>query len=1142
MKKNSSDIIRIYAFDKNKKIFSNITSVRGELEKTKLNKEKFDEIEKDKILQHPSSYFKDKEIIENVYSQDNQEFIQTYVSFNDKTEVSNNNKDIFELKYNLRKKINDHYVNIHMIDVPEIYPKNASIYVRESNVFPLSIIKGSGDFTIQLSDDKLARYNYDKNNRKLYITPLKEGILIIKVIDNQLGTGFNYETKSTLYLSDISRILVYGGGLLMNNRSTELGIEVFDSFGNKFPPEQQKVIPLKLNETFFGLVVSFTNDNSKLNVTGLSQGLYPIIVKDVDGEIMSNIATVEVFEKLEVYPPYLLLVPGSSFTLSVTGGPKNKENVIIDYEIADEKIANVSQDYPNVYGKIYGETVLKITLMYKYDYNKIYNINDDEHIINKTDVLCVEKVPIRVDFPDSVEIIGAESNRKIFSKSSIRLLAALKKGNEVFTYGTGPFKFEWGTDNSIVAKIKYYMKKSLLTEKNDIEKKVEYDDFESSSIISTKEDYNPSGSIGVFLSTYEEGLVAISLTATISYPYPYVYHKPYKFSTTSKINVNDELYVGLPGYYDENMKKTGLYLLPYNIDHELHTNKKAEQIFSIIRQHDINDYNGKNAQIISLTEAGRITTYFRSGLAYVSISQLNNKESNVPLILPILVTEFYSIFIDKTNKIIDMEVGQDLLLKVIMQHYHGILFAEKFERLPLRAVASHPNIANIELIEYNSKLKIKALNTGYTNIILFHPESRKIYDVFRLSVVQQTTLLNQIVIPIGGSINFYGKDMERKKELMKNNEWISDNTKVVKVDKNGIGTALNEGEATVILREKNSQKIITSTRILVRKIYRVSFDKTKLPKSFTDIKTNGAQFINEYRVPIVLYSNDDLIFTNDEFDKLSKIDQKIKIKCFSDTPNYVKADEYNKDNKHECLFLIRENKYGDVKYQKWSTYSQKPKDIMIQLTVEDYNNNKNIIQESIPFTSSFKIKNDLHIINLSYKEREYYIYIDNFNDLDIKLSNDRLVKIEEINKEKKYIKVKVPYNVDEDFKGVTLYLANVLTGQKEEIKINYSNTSSNVAGSSSEKISDYFFIIFFALLLIIVTYILLFSDRKKPFSSSMNNNYYSRNPPVIPGRGFYMNDNFNSESNYYDYSGRRPKGSEVPRQSQPRRSFMNSDY
>ena len=32
---------------------------------------------------------------------------------------------------------------------------------------------------------------------------------------------------------------------------------------------------------------------------------------------------------------------------------------------------------------------------------------------------------------------------------------------------------------------------------------------------------------------------------------------------------------------------------------------------------------------------------------------------------------------------------------------------------------------------------------------------------------------------------------------------------------------------------KNSQKIITSTRIFVRRIYRIAFDKYKLPKSFS---------------------------------------------------------------------------------------------------------------------------------------------------------------------------------------------------------------------------------------------------------------------------------------------------------------------
>ena len=595
VKKNSSDIARIYAFDKEKKMFLNFTSLRGDFEKNKKNKDYFKIIEKENVLKNPSKYIKDKDIVESVYSTDNQEFIQEYILFND-YEITNPKQNYFELKYNLKNKISDQYINLQMIDVPEIYPKNVSIYVRENNIYPLSIEKGSGDFTIRLSDDNLAKYNYDKNNRKLYITPLRQGILIVKVIDNQLGTGFNYETKSTLYLSDISRILVYGGGLLMNNKSTVLGIEVFDSFDNKFTEDQQKIIPLRLNESFYGLDVTFSKDNTKLNVTGLTQGLYPVIIKEDKSNIMSNIATIEVFDKLEVYPPYLLLVPGSSYTLTVTGGPKNKENVIIKYEIADDKIANVSENYPEVYGKLYGETQLKISLLYKYDYNKIYNINDDKHIINKTDLLCIENVPIRVDFPDSVEIIGAENNRKIYSKSTIRLLAALKKGSEVFTYGTGPFIFNWNVDNNIVAKIKYFMKKSLFQndKTNENDKKIKdydenCDECQSLSLIATKEDQNPKSSIGVFLSTYEEGIATINLLVTISYPSPYKMHKPYKFSTNSKIIVNDQLYVDLPGFYGENLKKTGLYLIPYNVDHELHTNKNSEQLYSIVRQHDIND-------------------------------------------------------------------------------------------------------------------------------------------------------------------------------------------------------------------------------------------------------------------------------------------------------------------------------------------------------------------------------------------------------------------------------------------------------------------------------------------------------------------------------------------------------------------------
>ena len=90
---------------------------------------------------------------------------------------------------------------------------------------------------------------------------------------------------------------------------------------------------------------------------------------------------------------------------------------------------------------------MKITLSYKYDYHKIYNTKDDEKFIIKTKTLFVKNVSVKVHFPEKAEIIGGGNNRIIFKKSSIRLLTALKKDEEVFTYGIGPVSFNWKVDN-----------------------------------------------------------------------------------------------------------------------------------------------------------------------------------------------------------------------------------------------------------------------------------------------------------------------------------------------------------------------------------------------------------------------------------------------------------------------------------------------------------------------------------------------------------------------------------------------------------------------------------------------------------------------------------------------------------------------
>jgi len=72
VKKNSSDILRTYAFDKNKKIFANITSLKGYFDINKKNKNYFSILDREQVVANPHLYLKESDIIENIYSLINQ--------------------------------------------------------------------------------------------------------------------------------------------------------------------------------------------------------------------------------------------------------------------------------------------------------------------------------------------------------------------------------------------------------------------------------------------------------------------------------------------------------------------------------------------------------------------------------------------------------------------------------------------------------------------------------------------------------------------------------------------------------------------------------------------------------------------------------------------------------------------------------------------------------------------------------------------------------------------------------------------------------------------------------------------------------------------------------------------------------------
>jgi len=166
--------------------------------------------------------------------------------------------------------------------------------------------------------------------------------------------------------------------------------------------------------------------------------------------------------------------------------------------------------------------------------------------------------------------------------------------------------------------------------------------------------------------------------------------------------------------------------------------------------------------------------------------------------------------------------------------------------MPLRAIESHPMVARCELIENNSKIKIHASSKGESNIIIYDPNTKIIYDVFKVAVFSSLQLPKRINLNLGAEISFLSKDEKRKFHLIKDSTWTVDNPSVLKIDPiSGKATTLKEGKALVQLISNDHKKVKLSTNIFVSKLKRVSVDFSKF-KYITDVKEN-INYREEYR-------------------------------------------------------------------------------------------------------------------------------------------------------------------------------------------------------------------------------------------------------------------------------------------------------
>jgi len=650
------------------------------------------------------------------YSQ-NKEFIYSSIYFF-------NSIQNLELTYKLSNNIYQNTI-IEVIDIPTIIPNNYTMYQMENNTIYLDIINGSGEFEFSVNQHFLAEYEYSRIDRKLKVIAKKSGLFIISIKD--LKIGIEHKSHALIYISPIKKIELIGGGLLMVNEITQIEMKVFNIYDHVFPVEEVKKMKLLLDksmlktngiliktgekdylkdlesqntkhkrlDSLFELEVAFNTNlennsiiSKFLYVRGIIPDIYTFYVKknystenqleilsevfESENIIRSNYIKLEIFKKLEIYPSSLLMVPGSEYTLSLKGGPSNEKMIVKNFQIIDTNIALVGINEPQIKALRIGETSLKILISIKEERDYSHKENQLNHGGIKKEIILVSQiVKIKVDFPDSVEIIGAK-NRKIYTKSTIRLFAALKLKGETFTYSHGPIKFNWIVDNSLIANLKYYNKNSCESFNESIES--------VNGVITctiknyeTPQTYKNYNSIGTFLKTKKQGITEIKLQVEIFYPAPYINRKPNIFIQTEKILIDDNIFVDIAEFYDKDPNKSGLYLVPFNVDHNLVTNKGQNELkYSLVSQHC-----KSSDALIRLKDNGQITTYDRSGLAYVLIEkkEIDNKPF-MPLVLPIYVVQFSSLFVDRSYQTINTEIGQSITLKILLQHEFGLLFAE----------------------------------------------------------------------------------------------------------------------------------------------------------------------------------------------------------------------------------------------------------------------------------------------------------------------------------------------------------------------------------------------------------------------------------------------------------------------------------
>jgi nuclear pore complex protein Nup210 len=178
-------------------------------------------------------------------------------------------------------------------------------------------------------------------------------------------------------------------------------------------------IELHLGDEILELISPMDSmDGSKFSIKAAKTGITSLYVstRQHSGQrVLSQVVKVEVYKPLQIHPEYIYLTPGSSFVLSVKGGPKT--GVYIEYSSLNMEIVEVQNATGKLSAKAVGNSTVRAAIL-----------------ANGGTLICEAFGRVEVDIPVAM-ILNTQSDRLCIG-CSMPIYPSLPKGDLFSFYET----------------------------------------------------------------------------------------------------------------------------------------------------------------------------------------------------------------------------------------------------------------------------------------------------------------------------------------------------------------------------------------------------------------------------------------------------------------------------------------------------------------------------------------------------------------------------------------------------------------------------------------------------------------------------------------------------------------------------------